>query len=125
MRVAQNVNADSNQVAVMNTGAMTWESTDWPGISRKVLEFVNHPRMGRETALLKFAPGAALPETVLTERMDLFVVQGIGRGNDNGVKGQGQNLFHAFKYSEPKLFTDKSARLCRGIANPQNLKLAL
>ena len=55
MRVAQNVNADPNQVAVMNTNEMAWEPAEWPGITRKVLEFVNHPRMGRETALLKFA----------------------------------------------------------------------
>jgi len=54
MRVAPAVNADSNQVAVVNTNEMPWEKTEHPGISRKVLEFVNDPRKGRETSLLKF-----------------------------------------------------------------------
>ncbi len=76
MRIAAEVNADPNLVAVMNTNEMAWESTEWPGISRKVLEFVNHPRMGRETALLKFAPGAAMPTSVLADRVDVFVVEG-------------------------------------------------
>ena len=97
MRVAQNVNADPNQVAVMNTNDMAWEPTEWPGITRKVLEFVNHPRMGRETALLKFAPGAALPATVLTERMDLFVVHG-SCGDEHGSYGT-----HTFVRNQPGL----------------------
>ena len=76
MRVAPNVNADANKVAVVDTNAIDWEPTEWPGIERKVLEFVNDPRKGRETSLLRLAPGASLPATTLVDRMDLFVVQG-------------------------------------------------
>lgn len=76
MRVAGEVNADCSQVVVMNTAEMPWESTEWQGIGRKVLEFVDHPRMGRETAILKFSPGAALPTTTLVDRMDFVVLSG-------------------------------------------------
>ena len=76
MRVAADVNADPNRVAVMNTNQMAWEASEWPGITRKVLEFVNHPKMGRETSLLNFEPGAALPTMTLADRMDIFVVEG-------------------------------------------------
>jgi len=86
MRVATEVNADPNQVAVMNTLTMAWEPTEWAGISRKVLEFVNHPRMGRETAILKFAPGASLPATTLVDRMDIFVLSG-GFADEQGIYG--------------------------------------
>jgi anti-sigma factor ChrR (cupin superfamily) len=76
MRVAAEVNADCTQVVVMNTLEMPWEPTEWPGITRKVLELVNHPRMGRETSILRFAPGATLPTTTLVDRMDLVVLSG-------------------------------------------------
>ena len=66
MRVASNVNADPNKVAVVDTNQVPWEPTDWPGIERKVLEFVNDPRKGRETSLLRFAPSASLPTTTTT-----------------------------------------------------------
>lgn len=76
MRVAPDVNAEPNKIAVMDTNTMSWEPSEWPGIQRKVLEFVNHPRMGRETSLLKLAPGASLPTTTLVDRMEIFVVEG-------------------------------------------------
>lgn len=95
MRNAAAVNADANKVAVMNTNEMPWEKTEWTGISRKVLEFVNDPVKGRETALLKFAPGAALPATTLTERMDLFVVEG-SFSDEHGSYGQ-----HTFVRNQP------------------------
>lgn len=76
MRVAAAVNADATKVAVVNTNEMPWEGSEWPGVSRKVLEFVNDPKKGRETSLLKFAPGAKLPTTTLADRLDMFVVEG-------------------------------------------------
>lgn len=76
MRAAAEVNADANQVAYMNTNAMPWEPTEWKGVQRKVLEFVNHPKMGRETSLLKLEPGAGLPTTTWAERLDFFVIEG-------------------------------------------------
>ena len=38
MRSAPEVNAHCNQVAYMDTRTMNWEATEWPGITRKVLE---------------------------------------------------------------------------------------
>jgi anti-sigma factor ChrR (cupin superfamily) len=70
------VNADPSKVAVMNTIEMPWEPTEWPGVSRKVLELVHDPKKGRETALLKFAPGATIPAHVLEHRLDVLVVEG-------------------------------------------------
>lgn len=76
MRSAAEVNADANKVAFMDTRTMAWEDTEWPGVQRKVLELVNHPKMGRETSILKLAPGASLPTTTWAERLDFFVMEG-------------------------------------------------
>lgn len=95
MRVAPNVNADANRVAVVDTNAVPWEPTEWAGIERKVLEFVNDPRKGRETSLLRFAPGASLPPTTLAERMDLFVVEG-ACADEHGTYGE-----HTFVRNPP------------------------
>ena len=76
MRTAPAVNADPNKVAVVDTNAMPWEKTEYPGVFRKVLEFVNDPKKGRETALLKFEPGASMPAVTLEERLDLYVLEG-------------------------------------------------
>lgn len=76
MRTAEEVNAEASKVAYMDTRTMSWEKTDWPGIERKVLEFVNHPKMGRETSLLKFEPGTAWPSKKWDERVEIFVVEG-------------------------------------------------
>ena len=97
MRVAPNVNADANKVAVVDTNAIDWEPTEWPGIERKVLEFVNDPRKGRETSLLRLAPGASLPATTLVDRMDLFVVQG-SCADEHGTYGE-----HTFVRNPPGL----------------------
>ncbi len=84
------VNADPNKVAVVDTGAMPWEPTDWLGISRQVLELVHDPKKGRETSLLKFAPGATIPTHILDRRMDLFVIDGI---YSDGNADYGQHTF--------------------------------
>ena len=76
MRSAVEVNADANKVAFMDTRTMAWEATQWSGVQRKVLEFVNHPRMGRETSILKLEPGTSLPTTTWPERLDFFVIEG-------------------------------------------------
>ena len=44
---------------MLNTNKMPWETTEHPGVSRKVLERVIDPKKGRETALLKFEPNAS------------------------------------------------------------------
>jgi anti-sigma factor ChrR (cupin superfamily) len=91
------VNADPNQVVVMNTNAMAWEKTEHPGVSRKVLEAVNDPRKGRETSLLRFEPGASLPTETLVDRMDLFVIEG-ACSDEHGSYGR-----HTFVRNPPGL----------------------
>ncbi len=44
-------NADRDKVVVMKTNDLAWEKTEHPGIQEKLLERVNDPRKGRETAL--------------------------------------------------------------------------
>jgi anti-sigma factor ChrR (cupin superfamily) len=70
------VNADPNQCVVANTNEMAWSPTEYRGVSKKVLERVIDPRKGRETALFKLEPGASLPAETLTERVQIFVVEG-------------------------------------------------
>lgn len=107
MRAAAEINADPKAVAVMNTNVMAWEPTEWPGVSRKVLEFVDHPRMGRETSLLKFEPGAAMPASVLVDRLDVFVVEG-SFADEHGSYGT-----HTFIRNQPGTrFTPVSALGC-------------
>lgn len=77
MRSAAPVNADPGKVAMVDTNTMPWEKTEHPGAWRKVLEFVNDPKKGRETSLLKLDPGAALPAEALQERLDVYVVEGV------------------------------------------------
>jgi anti-sigma factor ChrR (cupin superfamily) len=76
MRTATAVNADPTKCAVVDTNAMPWEATGHPGVLRKVLEFVNDPKKGRETSLLKFEPGASMPAEKLVDRLDIFVIEG-------------------------------------------------
>ncbi len=70
------VNADPEQCAVVDTNAIAWEPTAFPGVSIKVLERVDHPVKGRETALLKLDPGTSLPAETLKERQEVFVLEG-------------------------------------------------
>ena len=97
MRVAPDVNAEANKVAMVDTHAAPWEPTEWPGIRRKVLEFVNHPKMGRETSILRLDAGASLPATTLADRMDLFVLEG-ACADEHGSYGE-----HTFVRNPPGL----------------------
>ena len=69
-------NAEPDKVVVMDTNTMPWEPTGQPGVAMKLIERVNDPRKGRETALLRLDAGTTLPEEVLAERVDIFVVEG-------------------------------------------------
>jgi anti-sigma factor ChrR (cupin superfamily) len=104
MRVAAAVNADPNKVALVNTHEMPWEPSEWPGISRKVLEFVNDPKKGRETSLLRFEPGAAMPTGTLADRMDIFVIEG-GFEDEHGSYGT-----HTFIRNQPGFRHTPSSR---------------
>lgn len=70
------VNADANACAVVDTNALPWTPAKPAGVSIKVLERVNDPRKGRETAIFQFAPGTKLPAETLDCRMELFVLEG-------------------------------------------------
>src|SRR5687768_17362473 len=76
MLAAAQVNADPTQCAVVDTNKLPWEPTAHRGVSIKVLERVNDPVKGRETALFKLEPGTALPAETLEERLEIFVLEG-------------------------------------------------
>ena len=95
MSARMQVNADPNKVALMDTNKMPWEPTEWAGVSRKVLELVHDPKKGRETALLRFEPGARIPTHVLEDRMDVFVIEGT-YADDHGEYGP-----HTFLRNQP------------------------
>lgn len=76
MRSSIPVNADAAKVVRVDTNAMQWEPSEHPGVERKVLEFVDDPKKGRETALLRFGRGASIPASTLAERLDLYVIEG-------------------------------------------------
>ena len=84
---AAQVNADPAQCAVVDTNKMPWEPTAHRGMSMKVLERINDPRKGRETALFKLEPGTTLPAEVLKERQQVFVLEG-SYSDENGTYGQ-------------------------------------
>ncbi len=76
MAAEPQVNADPNVVVVMKTREMDWESTDAPGVSRKVLERVHDAEKGRETLLLRLDPGASYSTPETNQRVDIFVIEG-------------------------------------------------
>jgi anti-sigma factor ChrR (cupin superfamily) len=76
MSLKPELNADCNAFVLVHTQDMDWEPTGHPGVSQKLLERVNDPEKGRETALLRFEPGAALPAEESDERIEFFVLEG-------------------------------------------------
>jgi anti-sigma factor ChrR (cupin superfamily) len=76
MFAATPVNADPTQCAVVDTNKIPWEPTAQGGVSIKVLERINDPVKGRETALFKLEPGTRLPTETLKERLEIFVLEG-------------------------------------------------
>ena len=84
------VNADPNVVVSLQTNDMPWMPSDFPGVEEKVLECVIDPRKGRETLLMKFAPGASLPRETLKQRVDIFVMEG---SCSDGIGDYGQYTF--------------------------------
>jgi anti-sigma factor ChrR (cupin superfamily) len=81
------VNADPTQCVVVDTNRIPWETTPCRGVHIKVLERVNHPVKGRETALFKLEPGAKLPIETLKERQEIFVLEG-SFSDERGSYGQ-------------------------------------
>ena len=95
MQAKESVNADPNKVVVVNTNEMPWASTGQPGVFQKVMERVIDARKGRETSLVKLDPGAKLPAEVLTERVDIFVLEGSFK-DEQGTYGT-----HSFVRNQP------------------------
>jgi anti-sigma factor ChrR (cupin superfamily) len=95
MTAKTDVNADPNVVVSLQTRDMPWQPTEHPGVEEKVLERITNPRKGRETSLLKFAPGASLPEEILKQRLDIFVIEG------SCSDGQGHYGAHTFVRNSP------------------------
>jgi anti-sigma factor ChrR (cupin superfamily) len=87
MAAAAQVNADPTQCAVVDTNRMPWEPTAQRGVSIKVLERVNDPVKGRETALFRLEPGTTLPAETLKERQEMFVLEG-SFSDGHGTYGQ-------------------------------------
>jgi anti-sigma factor ChrR (cupin superfamily) len=89
------VNADPSKCAVVDTNAMPWEPAGRPGVSMKILERVNDPKKGRETALFKLEPGTTLPTEKLKERLEIFVLEG-SLSDEHGQYGQ-----HTYIWNPP------------------------
>lgn len=70
------INDDSTKLVVVDTTQMNWEETGTPGVTWKVVERVIDDEKGRETAIVRFAPGTELPPEVAEGRLDLFVLEG-------------------------------------------------
>jgi anti-sigma factor ChrR (cupin superfamily) len=90
MNAKPNVNADPNAVVHLQTRDMPWQPTGHDGVEEKVLERVVDARKGRETLLMKFAPGASLPAETLAHRIDLFVLDG---SCSDGISEYGPHTF--------------------------------
>ena len=76
MSAETQVNANADAVVCIHTLEMDWTSTSHTGVSEKILERIIDVEKGRVTALLKFAPGAALPAETLSTRTEIFVIEG-------------------------------------------------
>ncbi len=90
MPAKQPINADPNAVVVIDTNDMPWEPTEHRGVSQKVVERVIDPKKGRETAFVRIEPGASMPAETLTERLDVFVLEGT---LEDGGKRHGEHTF--------------------------------
>jgi anti-sigma factor ChrR (cupin superfamily) len=95
MQATQGVNDDPNAVVIVDTNALEWEKTEHRGVTKKVLERVVDPVKGRETALLRFEPGATMPTETLDRRMEIFVVDGV-YSDEHGDYAQ-----HSFIRNQP------------------------
>jgi len=70
------VNANPDEFICIHTRDVPWSPTAHAGVCEKVLERIIDPEKGRVTALMRFAPGAAMPTQVLGTRTEIFVLEG-------------------------------------------------
>ena len=78
------INADLTKHVVVHARDLEWRETEHAGIATKCFELITDPAKARETCLLKFDAGAAMPEAELDERTEMMVLEGTlsdGHGN--------------------------------------------
>jgi len=76
LRQQPEINADCAQLVILRPADREWEDAGQAGVSRAVLERINHRTLGRETALMRLAPGTRLAPEVLDRRLEIFVIEG-------------------------------------------------
>ncbi len=70
------LNADLTAHVVVKAEELEWRETEHRGVFLKDFERLTEPGKARETCLMRFDPGAALPETTLEERTEMMVLEG-------------------------------------------------
>jgi anti-sigma factor ChrR (cupin superfamily) len=70
------INSDCTKFVMVSPDQMIWEETGNPGETRCVLERVNDEKKGRETSLVRYAPGTRLEPKNLPVRLEIFVIEG-------------------------------------------------
>jgi hypothetical protein len=76
MIAGHEVNADLTEHVVIQSNELEWRNTEHDGVFKKCFELITDPAKARETCLLRFEAGAALPESNLDERTEMMVLEG-------------------------------------------------
>ncbi len=88
MIAGDEVNADLTEHVVIQSNELEWRSTEHTGVFKKCFELITDPSKARETCLLRFDTGAALPESKLDERTEMMVLEG-ELSDGQGTYGEG------------------------------------
>lgn len=70
------VNADLTKHVVVHADDLEWRETEHAGVFKKCFELITDPSTARETSLMRFDAGAAMPEAELDERTEMMVLEG-------------------------------------------------
>jgi anti-sigma factor ChrR (cupin superfamily) len=73
------LNTDLQQILVVQTNDMTWQKVADAEVWQKRLDCIKDSETGRQTSLLRFEAGAALPREKLSDRMEILVLDGTYR----------------------------------------------
>jgi hypothetical protein len=91
MIAGHEVNADLTEHVVIQSNELEWRNTEHDGVFKKCFELITDPAKARETCLLRFEAGAALPESNLDERTEMMVLEG-ELSDGQGTYGEGVYL---------------------------------
>jgi hypothetical protein len=69
-------NEDLLALVTIDSARLPWGPTHVPGMSQKLFERIGTGPCARETALLRLAPGAAVPGGIAECRIDMLVIEG-------------------------------------------------